>query len=511
MSRSGTFRPASLPRLLLIGLVALLLIGVDRPAAATAISTLPALPDETAFTDTSFARPGFEFISTPFLSRTRYLLALDVDWPNGKINGQARVLFVNRTPDTLKAILLRLYPNHPVTPATGTPLAHLRMTIRTLTLNGQPVSWTVGDRYQTTLTVPLTTPLPPGGTVQIDTTYTVIYPPPADQLDGLETFPMLAVYQDGGWRTDISTKGLDYIFSETALYAVTLRAPNNVALYAVGHVSTSADTDGQHVIYQIVTGPVRDFVYTLTRNWGNIPTQAGPIAVDVRYKGDPALAQEEATIAAQAMIYYDAHFGPYPYAKLTYLVLGFPSGGIQYPTLLYVDNARDSNYRRFITAHEVAHEWFYGLLGNDPLRHAWLDESMAQISLYLFYYDTYSPTVADAEWSHILTWSQQVSGPHVVDTPVMQFSDFSDYMAHTYGAGAVFMRQLLQKMGHDAFLAGISAYYKTAFLEIGTPQQFLDAMQAQTPLTLAPLFCSGLGFGCSTAVTPGGTGSSSGQ
>jgi hypothetical protein len=475
---------------------------VQAASTPTPTSLFPALPDQSALTDPSFARPGYENISTPFATKTRYLLALDVDWPNGKISGQARILFVNSTPDMLTNLVLRLYPNHPATPATGTPLAHLRMKVQTLTVDNQPVKWTVSDAYQTKLTIPLTTPLPPGGSAQIDSTYTVAYPPPTDELDGLETFPMLAVYQGGqggGWRDDISTKGLDYIFSETALYAVTLRAPNNVALYTVGHTVTDPNPDNQHVTYHIVTGPVRDFVYTLTKNWGNIPGKAGDIQIDVRFKGDPVAAQEEADIAAQSTSYYDTHFGPYPYGKLTYLVLSFSSGGIQYPTLLYVDNARDTNYRRFITAHEVAHEWFYGILGNDPLRHAWLGESTAQISLYLFFYDTYGATAAEAEWTHILFWSEQAGGGHAVDTPVMKFYDFSDYMSHTYGTGAIFMRKLLEQIGHDPFLAGIAAYYKTVFLGVGTPQQFLDAMQAQTSIPLAPIFCKGIGFGCQSA------------
>jgi aminopeptidase N len=270
-----------------------------------------------------------------------------------------------------------------------------------------------------------------------------------------------------------------------------------LALYSVGSITaTDADATTHHATYHITTGPVRDFVYILTRGWAYLSAKGAPVPIDVHYKGDSIAAQEEATIAAQAFTYYDSHFGPYPYAHLTFLVLSFPSGGIQYPTLLLDDNARDTNYHRFIASHEVAHEWFYGVVGNDPLRHAWLDESLAQISLYLFFRDVYGQAVAEAEWTHILTWSSQAKPPHVIDTPVMQFTDFSDYMAHTYGTGAVFMRQLADQIGYDQFITGLSAYFKQVYLGIGTPQEFLAAMQAQTSIPLAPIFCSGLGYGC---------------
>lgn len=475
-------------------------VGAGRLAST---ATLPSLPDESALTDPGFARNGYTNVAQPFLAKTRYLLALDVDWTTGTITGQARILYVNTTPDTLTHVVFRLYPNHPATPASGTPLARLRMKIQTLIVNDTAVAWATPDQYKSVLDVPLPAPLPPGGAARIDTTYTVGYPQPADELDGLETFPLLAVYENGtngtpgSWREDISTKGLDYIFSETALFAVTLRAADNLALYAVGSITkTDADAATHHAVYHITTGPVRDFVYILTRNWGYFVAQGAPVPIDVHYKGDPVAAQEEGTIAAQAFAYYDSHFGPYPYAHLTFLVLSFPSGGIQYPTLLLDDNARDTNYRRFIAGHEVAHEWFYGVAGNDPLRHAWLGESLAQISMYLFFQATYGQAVADAEWTHILTWANQVNSTHAIDTPVMQFSDFSDYMSHTYGTGAVFMRNLAEQIGYDQFVAGMSAYLKQVYLGIGTPAEFLAAMQAQTTIPLAPVFCQGLSYGC---------------
>jgi len=489
-------RAANLRHLSLITLSALLLSLSPAHAVRAAV---PPLPDESALTDPKFAREGHADIATPFMQKTRYLIALDVGWATGKISGQARILYVNSTPDTLQKIEFRLYPNHPPTPLEAGSIvpSKPRMLMQTVTVDGAAVHWATRDAYQSVLDVPLDTPLAPGGQVQIDASYTVTYGIPVDELDGLENFPMLAVYENGAWREDISTKGLDYIFSETALYAVTIRAPNDAALYAVGTI-TNTDVDGKSVIYHITTGPVRDFIYVLTKGWGYLADTSGPVPIDVHYRGSLAAAQEETTIAARAMTYYDSHFGVYPYAHLTMLDLVFPSGGIQYPTLLFNDNERDTNYRRFITAHEVAHQWFYAIVGNDPLHHAWMDESLAQISLYLFYRDVYGSDVAEAEWTHILTWSNRApKTPRPIDTPVMRFTDFNDYMSHTYGLGAVFMRDLAERIGYTQFVAGLSLYYQKAFLSVGTPQQFYDAMQQQAPsIALAPIFCAKLGTQC---------------
>ncbi|MGE7837247.1 M1 family aminopeptidase [Viridibacillus arvi] len=37
-----------------------------------------------------------------------------------------------------------------------------------------------------------------------------------------------------------------------------------------------------------------------------------------------------------------------------------------------------------IVIHEIAHQWFYGIVSNDPYTYAWLDEGIAQIATSLF-------------------------------------------------------------------------------------------------------------------------------
>ncbi len=459
-----------------------------------------AFPPESELTNPKWAREGYATLADPFVKQTRYLLALDVDWSRGQINGQARVLYVNNTPDALTMMAFRLFPNHPIPAAYGDvyTASKPRMIIQSVQVNGADTPWTTPDKYRTLLTVNLPTTLQIGEQTEITISYTVNYSAPTDSLDVREAFPMAAVYDQGTWRDDIVTKSLDYVFSETALFAVTLRTVRDVSLYCTGSITQTA-VDGDSVTYSISTGPVRDFVFLLTKGWGFLAGKSVPVPIDVRYRGSEALAQEMAEIAAESMSFFDKTIGIYPYAHLTFLVLSYPTGGEEYPTLLFNDNARDISYRRFITAHEMAHQWFYGVAGNDIARHAWLDESLAQIGMYLFYRDHYGTVVAEQEWKSILTWSTRLKGKaRPIDTAVENFTDFSDYMTHTYGLGAVFMRDLAEKIGYDKFTAGLAAYYKAAYFKVGTPMQFFDAMQAQTTLSLKALFCQRMGYPCTS-------------
>jgi hypothetical protein len=472
-------------------------IGIN-PAYAQSPTQPLTLPAESELTNPVWARPTHAPAADPFINRTRTLLALDVDFANGKITGQARILFVNNTPDTLDKAVFRLYPNHPIPAAYGQTFSKPRMLVQSVQLNGAAIPVQVRDKFSSILDVPFAQPLPPNGKATIDVAYTVQYQAPNDMLDARQTFPLLAVYEPGkGWREDIMTKSLDYVYSEAGLFAVKLRTPNNMALYTTGTI-TRTDTEANRVVYHITTGPVRNYVFVVTRGWGFVRGKGAGVPMDIHFKGRVDVAEEMAKLAVESFNYFDKTFGPYLYSNLTIVALVYPSGGEEFPTLLFIDTSRDLNYRRFIVAHEVAHQWFYGIAGNDVARHAWLDESMVQIAMYLFYLDTYGKDVAERQWANILTWANRLKGaPRRIDTPVESFADFSEYMVHTYGLGPQFLRELGEKMGWTRFKAGLSEYYQHAALGVGTPAMFYEAMAEQAPeLELKPLFCQKLGTNC---------------
>jgi hypothetical protein len=365
-------------------------------------------------------------------------------------------------------------------------------------VNGSATTGTLKDQYRTVYEVPLAAPLQPGGALTLDLAYQITVPT-SSFFYVSEPFPMLAVHDSLGWREEVATKGLDYNYSESALYAVNLRAPTDVGTWFTGAIKTAEQAQDGTTTYTIVTGPMRNFVLLQARGWSTLDIPGGPVPIKVLYSGSQAAAQEMANISVAALNFFDVNFGPYPYAEFDIISMVFATGGEEYPSLIFVNNQQDSDYRRFITAHEVAHQWFYGLAGNDVLRNAWLDESLVQIASYLFYERTHygSPNSAEEFWAHVLTWYNRIQGtPKVINTPLEDFRDFSDYMSTTYGGGAVFFRDLAAKIGENALIAGLRSYVQNIYLGVGTPRHFFDSIQAQTSVNLAPLFCQRIGIMC---------------
>jgi aminopeptidase N len=77
---------------------------------------------------------------------------------------------------------------------------------------------------------------------------------------------------------------------------------------------------------------------------------------------------------ADALPVYRERFGRYPFDSLTVVAIEHIHGaGVEYPGLVMVGSRRYD----VVVPHEVAHQWFYGLVGDDQASDPWLDESFA--------------------------------------------------------------------------------------------------------------------------------------
>jgi hypothetical protein len=80
-----------------------------------------------------------------------------------------------------------------------------------------------------------------------------------------------------------------------------------------------------------------------------------------------------ATKIAQKLALFNTMFGRYPWASYTVAITPDLGGGIEYP--MHVMQGSGTSGRT--TTHELAHQWFYALVGNNQGRNPWLDEGLA--------------------------------------------------------------------------------------------------------------------------------------
>ena len=168
--------------------------------------------------------------------------------------------------------------------------------------------------------------------------------------------------------------------------------------------------------------------------------------------------------------FYEESFGQYPYAKLTLVETYLsPFQGVEYPGLIMlasrVKDKEDTMQR--IVAHEVAHQWWYGTVGNDQVREPWIDESIATYASKLFIEDRLNK---DFNFGSDLAATARAGRIDFL-SPVTAFESREEYLTHVYYGGAMFWTALQHQVGKQElvdFLKDI--YIKYHLSEITTVQ-----------------------------------------
>ena len=188
--------------------------------------------------------------------------------------------------------------------------------------------------------------------------------------------PVLAVHDDAGWNLPPFVDLGESFYSVTGSYRVTLDTPSGLITPSTG-VRVSRRTTNGRVLSTFTARNVRDFEWAagpLRRLVG----RAGSTRVVVSYLPDTvgrSRADRMLHHAERSMRTFIRSFGPYPYPEVDVVLTGFTSfGGMEYPTFIL------SNTNKRTIAHELAHQWWYGIVGNDQFSSPWFDEGLASWS-----------------------------------------------------------------------------------------------------------------------------------
>ena len=234
-------------------------------------------------------------------------------------------------------------------------------------------------------------PLAAGRAVAVDVPFRLRVPGPVrDRLSRSGAalrlgsfFPVLAWEPGVGWDTDPPTRLLAETSSTpTADFDVHVTVPSG------DDVLTSGTPVGPG---RFTATAVRDFAIAVGRFDTFTVTAHAPSPVRITgavERGVPGSAEDVVGRARSALEALAARFGPYPWPSLNLAVVpDLGRVGIEYPTMIFLGE----NGIARATTHEVAHQWFYSLVGNDQARDPVLDEGLA----------TYSQAELDRIWPYL--------------------------------------------------------------------------------------------------------------
>ena len=303
----------------------------------------------------------------------RYALDLRYDERAYTLAGTERIAFANTGPSTLRAVWLRAWAN-----AFGTceaPRAEVRVAS----------GGTLGARRRgcTALEVKLAKPLAPGGRAEVGLDVRVDVPSRADRFGRIgdvasfgNGIPILAVADRGGWHLPPYTDRGESFFSLASSWTVNLRLRSTLQVASTG-MQTSARTQGDERTVTLSAPRARDFALVIGPMTVRTLEVAGVRLRRFVKPGTPASEIRAALRTARgALLAYERRFGPYRANELD-IVEGpqeVANGGVamEYPELVLTPAWPPA------LVHEIAHQWWFGIVGDDEWSEPWLDEAMAE-------------------------------------------------------------------------------------------------------------------------------------
>jgi hypothetical protein len=445
------------------------------PRPTTALLPTPALPKVCL-------RQRFSDDAAACDDAPQYDVTLAVDLDASQVSGSQLITYTNAEQVALNALYLRLLPN---TRGYGGAI-----TVTNPRVNGRLVDPSL-DLDDGALRIPLAAPLEPGDIIQITTDFTIDVPTTGgtghalfSYLRGVmalpTVFPILAVYDDDGWDVESVPEHGDEIHADVGIYHVDVTAPEGQTLIASG-TCTQPTTKR----WECEAAPMRDFTVIVGNNYRRAARDVDGVVVNSYYYSQHEWGGEKALqVAADAMRAFTELFGPYPYTELDVVETPNRLGGMEYSGLVVVeDNLYLGNGVEWLTAHEVAHQWWMVVVGNDQIDDPWLDEALTQYSTLLYYEQTYGEERADAVLEGVFRQSYESirwrgrdmpAGLHAEEYPPDLYWDI------VYDKGALYFHELRETVGDEAFFTILRTYFQRYRYDIATPEGFLDIVRGVT-------------------------------
>ncbi|MFF4014809.1 M1 family aminopeptidase [Streptomyces sp. NPDC001843] len=423
--------------------------------------------DDVALDTSGDTAPPADSARTP--AAPSYTVSLSSDAAGTVWTGHESATFTNASATALSEVYLRLWDNYH-----GTCSA-MPITVSNVT-GGTAGSLSVGC---TALRIALPAPLAQGQSATIGFDLGITVPSGADRFghDGSFSFignalPVLAVKDGAGWHLDPYTNNGESFYSLAADFRVTLDHPSTLLVPATG---TSVDTPGTggRTVTTATAAKVRDFAWAAGPFTKISGTSAAGTAVNVYSVSgiSSSSAQSMLSTAKSAVDAHAARFGAYPYGELDAVIdNNYWFGGMEYPGFVL-----DLVSTTALT-HEIGHQWFYGIVGDDEYNSPWLDEAFTDYATDLAQGKTGSNCWSSVSWAS--------SAEKITNSMAYWDAHSSRYSTVVYGYGKCALHDLRRVLGDSAMAKLLKDYATSHWYGVSTTAEFKAAAQAATTTDL---------------------------
>ena len=375
-----------------------------------------------------------------FQQEVNYHIRVRLDDQSNSLSAYERIKYTNHSPDTLRYLWFHLWPNAYANNHTALARQLLNSTQGHITpalfndkekrgyidslhfrVNGQEIRWEYDSRNIDICKLYLKAPLLPGGEITITTPFHVKIPSAEFSRMGYkgqsyqitQWYPKPAVYDRYGWH-QMPYLNMGEFYSEYGSFEVEISVPRNYVVAATGNLMNEEEaaflqqkvreTEAIHEYdrkdsafppsdktYKSIVFKeknIHDFAWFADKRFHvlqgevELPHSHRKVTTWVYFPNSQAhLWKDAIQDVNDAVYYYSLWYGDYPYDNCSAVHAPLSAGGgMEYPTITVIANTGSAKSLDNVIAHEVGHNWFYGILGSNEREHPWMDEGINSFS-----------------------------------------------------------------------------------------------------------------------------------
>lgn len=424
------------------------------------------------------------------------------------VRGEQRIYYENTSNQVMKNLYFHLYPNafknNNSAPFEASDMVKAYpngfdkgwIELMNVMEGGKGINYKIIGDGSTNLRVTPKIPVKPGTSIELTMDFEVKLPNSIGRMGYGENtvnianwYPILSVFDKNGWNLDPYYSIGDPFYSDIGEYNVTMTIPDKYELATTGNILKVSSNDKKKT-YKINASNVRDFTMILSEKFtidrGNVD---GTEVISYTIGG---LKNEQALkYGMEALEIFNMVFGKYPYKQLSIVASDFFIGGMEYPNLVMISQSlyemKEDLALEYVIAHEVAHQWWYGIIGNNEVAEPWLDEALTEHATLMYFEEKYGAHIEEEIYEKMIKAQYKDFVKHGYNKDdkgilrsLKEFDSSIEYSSIVYSKGAMFIKELRQEMGDEAFLKALREYFDTYKFKNATTKDFYNIMQKNT-------------------------------
>ncbi len=341
-----------------------------------------------------------------------------------------------------------------------------------------------GHQYSDIVEVILNTPCAANTTVELIIDYSLKIPYNFsragygnDVYRFTQWYPKPAVFDSDGWHP-MPYLDMGEIYYDFGNYDINLSIPSSFVVGHTGELSSIEKNDSIQIISYNAKNVV-DFAWFASEKFikesRRIRIKEKEIELNVLRKKESHSWKNALDLLQRSSIFYSDKIGEYPYSQIS-IVEGSSSrsSDMEYPMVAIIDHKKDEQVLDHLIAHEIGHNWFYGILATNERKHPWMDEGLNSFHDHQYndanykkpLYNEVISKIFSSPDSELSLIQQFVSHAQSInrDSKIRYLRDDIDpmnYISLNYEKIAWALSYLQSYLGLDVFEACIKKYYES--------------------------------------------------